>query len=45
MNLAFTDAQISEGRRLLKRLLPEIRREISLSNVEGALQPTSLLGQ
>jgi hypothetical protein len=45
MNIGFTDEQISEGRRLLKRLLPEIRRDISLSNGEGALQPTSLIGQ
>lgn len=45
MNLGFTDEQISEGRRLLKRLLPELRREISLASVEGALQPTSRIGQ
>ena len=45
MNLALTDRQIFEGRKLLKRLLPELRREISLSSPEGALQPTSLIGQ
>jgi hypothetical protein len=45
MNLAFTDRELKEGRRLLKSLIAGIRREISLADADGVLQPTTLLGQ
>lgn len=45
MNLNLTDRQINEGRQLLRRLLPDLRREISLARPDGIMQPTSLLGQ
>lgn len=45
MNLNLTDRQIAEGRRLLKGLLPRLRKEVSLASPDGIMQPTSLIGQ
>jgi hypothetical protein len=45
MNLDFSDLQIAEGRALLKRLLPDLKREISLSRTGDVIQPVSLIGQ
>jgi len=44
MNLDLSDRQISQGRRLLRQLLPDLRRGITLANTEDGLQPTSILG-
>lgn len=45
MSIHLTDQEIAEGRRLLKELLPELRKSISLSNPDGALQSQSHMGQ
>lgn len=45
MRVDITDEQMAEGRALLRRLLPGLKREISLSDTRDVIQPISLIGQ
>lgn len=45
MNVNFGEKAVEKGRKLLKKLLPELRKEISIADKDMSLAPTSLLGQ
>lgn len=45
MKVDITDEQMTEGRALLRRLLPGLKREISLYDARDVIQPMSLIGQ